>query len=198
LKAGAALQVRFRHLLPSKVPLGKPDLAPRRLFSNEVSLKLRDDHPTVMAGEADLPPKWADSTELVYREHVPLSPKGYSALRIDGAGRVWLLALERGKESGRPAVVRTEAVLSRDRLDRLAQFLRDQKVWELATLAPGQITGIDEGESRLSLCAGRGTLVRTFPNSLVRDEPRLLRLRAEMEDIRAAALKSAAAKKAPP
>jgi hypothetical protein len=198
LKAGTVLQVQFRQGLPDDAPRGAPGAAfPRRLSSNEVSLKLQDDHPSVMAGEADLPPKWADSTELVYREHIPLL--GYSALRIDGAGRVWLVSVGRGKEPGTSTgLVRTEAVLSRDRLDRLAQFLRDQKVWELAALAPDALAVPDEGEIRLSLGSGRGSLVRSFPDSLVRDQPKLLRLKAEMEDIKAAVLQAAAAKEGRP
>jgi RNA polymerase sigma factor (sigma-70 family) len=188
LKAGAALRVRFRLPLPGEGAL------PPQLFSNEVSLKLRDDHPSVMSGEAGLPAKWSGSMELVYREHVPFV--GYSALRIDGAGRVWVVSIGRGK--GPAGLVRTEAVLSRDRLDRLARFLRDQKVWELATLAPDRIAVPDEGEAHLSLGAGRGSLVRTFPDSLVRGHPKLLRLREEMEAVKADALRAAAAKKERP
>jgi RNA polymerase sigma factor (sigma-70 family) len=192
LKAGAAIQVRFRMSMPGKVPKGAPRPAePTRLFSNEVSLKLNDDHPSVMAGEADLPPKWTDSMELVYREHAPLM--GYSALRIDGVGRVWLVTVERGKgQTGAAGLVRTEAVLSRDRLDQLARFLQDQKVWELADLSPADIAFPDEGEIRLSLGAGRGSLVGSFANHVVRDQPKLLRLKAEMEDVKAAAIKAAA------
>jgi RNA polymerase sigma factor (sigma-70 family) len=189
VKAGAVLQVRFRQFLPTKAPRGAPVTV--RLASNAISLKLRDDHPSVMAGAADLPPRWTDSMELVYREHLPLT--GYSALRIDGAGRVWLVSVGRGRKPGTSTgLVRTEAVLSLDRLDRLARFLREQKVWELAALAPDQITGIDEGDVRVSLGAGRGSLVRTFPDSLVRDQPRLRHLKAEMDDIKAAALKETA------
>jgi RNA polymerase sigma factor (sigma-70 family) len=191
LKAGAVLRVRFRLALPGEGAL------PPRLFSNEVSLRLRDDHPSVMSGSPDLPAKWSGSTELVYREHVPFV--GYSALRIDGTGRVWLVSIGRAKRGkARAELVRTEAMLSRDRLDRLARFLREQKVWEVATLAPDSIPVPDEGDARLSLGAGRGTLVRNFPDSVVRGHPKLLRLRQEMEDVKADALRAADAKKARP
>jgi hypothetical protein len=196
LKAGTALQVRFRQSLPGDAPRGTPEAAvPRPLFSNEVSLKLQDDHPSVMAGAADLPPTWTDTTELVYRKHVPLL--GFRALRIDGAGRVWQVAVGRGKGFPAPArLTRTEAVLDRDRLDRLAKFFRDQKVWELADLSPDAIAYPDEGELRLSVGSGRGSLARIFPDHVVRGEARLLALKAEMEDVMAVAIKEAAAKEA--
>jgi hypothetical protein len=194
VKAGAAVRVRFRLSLPGKAPKGAPGAAAApRLFSNEVSLKLKDDHPSVMAGEADLPPKWADSTELVYQEHAPLM--GYSALRIDGAGRAWLVTVGRGKGQAGPAgPVRTEAVLGRDRLDQLARFLRDQKVWELADLSQADIAFPDEGEIRLSLGAGRGSLVGSFPDHSVRGQPKLLALKAEMAKVMALVREEAAAK----
>jgi RNA polymerase sigma factor (sigma-70 family) len=192
LKAGTALQVRFRALMQDEGPKEKPLAGQQRLlFSNEVSLKLRDDHPSIMAGKADLPPKWTDSMELVYREYVPLSVKSGYALRIDGAGRVWLVF-----GSGKGQAVRTEAVLNRDRLDRLAKFLRDQKVWELAELSPAEFAGVEQGEIRLSVGSGHGSLVRSFPDSMVRKHPALRVLKAEMEEVKAAALKEAAAKSA--
>jgi hypothetical protein len=191
LKAGTVLQVRFQKSMPSKAA------QPPRLFSNEVSLTLKVDHPSVMAGEADLPPKWTDSMELAYREQIPLL--GYSAIRIDGTGRVWVVTIGRGKDPGAPAgLVRTEAVLSRDRLDRLARFLRDQKVWELADLAPDEIPFPDEGEIQLSLGAGKGSLVRRFPDRVVRGQPKLRQFKAEMEDVKATAIKAAAVKEAGP
>jgi RNA polymerase sigma factor (sigma-70 family) len=194
LKAGTTLRVRFGQALPIQVPRG---VLPQRLFSNEVALTLRDDHPSVLTGAADLPLKWTGSMELAYREHVPFL--GFSALRIDGAGRVWLVSVGRGKgKAGGNGLVRTETVLSRDRLDRLAGFLHEQKVWQLADLSPDALAVPDEGDMRISLGAGRGSLVRTFPHHVIRNQPQLQRLKAEMEDVTAAALKAVAAKKGQP
>jgi hypothetical protein len=187
LKAGTTVQVRVRQVLPSDA--ARRADAPQ-LLSNEVAVNLKDDHPAVMAGAADLPEKWTDGMLLVYREHIPLI--GYSALRIDGDGRVWVTGttLERARANRTP-LVRTEVVVDRDRLNRLMRFLWDQKVWELAEVAPDDIAYPDEGEIRLSIGAGHGTLVRTFPSHVIRDQPKLKALKAELDDIRAAALKAA-------
>jgi hypothetical protein len=142
---------------------GKPDPRIQRLlFSNEVSLKLQDDHPTPLSGEAALP------------------------LRIDGDGHAWLVSIGRGKT--RPATrgaIRTEAVLDQEHLDRLAKFLRDQKLWELPDLSQSKIANPDEGEIRLSVGAGRGSLVGSVPNSTVRAQPKLQALQAEMAKVMA-------------
>jgi RNA polymerase sigma factor (sigma-70 family) len=196
LKAGTALQVRFRARMQDEGPKGKPLAGPQRLLlSNEVSLKLKDDHPSIMAGQADLAPKWTDTTELVYREYVPLGVKSGFALRIDGTGRVWLMSAGEKGQAGPGGLVRTEVVLNRDRLDRLAEFLRDNKVWELADL-PAEIAAIDGGEIRLSIGSGHGSLVRTFPDSMFRKQPTLLTLQREMEDVKATVLRQAAANEA--
>jgi uncharacterized protein (TIGR03067 family) len=197
LKAGTSLQVRFRAAMQDEAPKGKAPAAgsQRLLFSNEVSLKLKDDHPSIMAGQADLASTWTDSMELVYREYVPLGVKPGYALHIDGAGRVWLVSAGGKGQAGPGGLVRTEVVLNRDRLDRLAKFLRDNKVWELADL-PAEIAAIDGGEIRLSVGSGHGSLVRTFPDSMVKKQPTLLALQREMEDVKATVLRQAAAKEA--
>jgi RNA polymerase sigma factor (sigma-70 family) len=190
LKGGTALRVRFRLAMQGETVEGKPDAAKQRLlFSNEVSLKLKDDHPSVLSGEAGLPPKWTCSTELVYREHLPLL--GYDALRIDGEGRASLVTVGHGKRKP-VGLMRTEAVLKRERLDQLAKFLGDQKVGELADLSQAKIPAPDEGEVRLSLGAGHGSLVGTIPDSSVRREPRLLALKAEMAKVMAIVREEAA------
>jgi RNA polymerase sigma factor (sigma-70 family) len=194
LKAGTALRIRFRLAMLGETPEGAPD--PRthqELFSNEVSLKVRDDHPSVMASEEDLPPKWVGSMVLTYREHLGLL--GYQALRIDGEGRARLVSLGRGKGKTPPiGLIRTEAVLNREHLDRLARLLRDQKVWELADLARDEIPNPDEGEIRLSVGMGHGSLVRSFPNRVVRGERKLLVLKAEMDHLMEVVRREAAAK----
>jgi hypothetical protein len=88
--------------------------------------------------------------------------------------------------------MRTEAVLKRERLDQLAKFLGDQKVGELADLSQAKIPAPDEGEVRLSLGAGHGSLVGTIPDSSVRREPRLLALKAEMAKVMAIVREEAA------
>jgi hypothetical protein len=76
----------------------------------------------------------------------------------------------------------------------LAKFLRDTKMWELGDLlAQGKIPVPDEGDFSISLASGRGSLVGTFPDNLVRAQPRLLGLKAEMAEVMAA-VKAAAAK----
>jgi RNA polymerase sigma factor (sigma-70 family) len=187
LKAGTGLRIRFWLAVRDETPGGQ------RLFSNEVSLKLRDDHPSVLAGEADLPPKWAGSTVFVYREHRGML--GYDALRIDGEGRAVFVTVGVGKGNAAPAgPTRTEAVLDRERLDRLAGSLRDRKVWELADAAG--LAAPDEGELRLAVGAGRGSLVASFPDSTVRGRPKLQELRAEMENLKAVVIKAAAVQEA--
>jgi hypothetical protein len=195
LKAGSTLQVRFRVLLQSEAPRGAPGARKLRvLVSNAVTLKLGDDHPSVLAG-ADLPPKWADSMHLVYREQRGLL--GYQALRIDGAGRAWLVTVGRGKGRARtPGPVRTEAVLEREHLDRLARFLRDRKVWELAGPGPARLAAPDEGEVRLSIGSAGASLVDSFPERSVRGQPKLLELKAGMEHLMAVVVKEAAVKAA--
>jgi formylglycine-generating enzyme required for sulfatase activity len=185
LKAGTTLHVRFRLAMQGQTPDGKPDPRTQRLlFSNEVSLKLQDDHPKLLSGEADLPPQWTRSMVLVYREHVPLL--GYDALRIDGDGHASLVSLGRGKT--RPITrgpIRTEAVLDRERLDQLAKFLRDQKLWELLDPSRGNIPAPDEGEIRLAIGAGHGSFVGSIPNSTVRVQTKLRALQAEMAKVMA-------------
>jgi len=185
LKAGTALHFRFRLAMQGETAGGKPDAGiQRRLFSNEVSLKLRDDHPSVATGEADLPPKWADSMVLVYREHQGML--GYDALRIDGEGRAALVSIGNGK--GKPitgGLIRTEAMMNREYLNRLATFLRDQKLWEVADLSQDKIPFPDEGEIRVSAGAGHGSLVGRCPDSSVRGQPKLLALKAEMQKVMA-------------
>jgi RNA polymerase sigma factor (sigma-70 family) len=194
LKAGTALRVRFRLPMQGETPEGKPDDGKQRLlFSNEVSLKLKDDHPSILSGEAGLPAKWTHSTELVYREHVPLL--GYDALRIDGAGRAWLVSVGRGK--GQPPAagpIRTEVVLKQEDLERLAKFLRDQKLWELPDLSQAKIPAPDEGEIRISIGAGRGSLVGSVANSSVSGQPKLQALQAEMAKVMAIVREKAATK----
>jgi RNA polymerase sigma factor (sigma-70 family) len=194
LKAGGVVQVRFQLPLRAKAARGGPRAErPRVLSSNAISVNLRDDHPSVLAGAGDLPAKWAGSMVLVYREHRGLS--GYRALRIDGAGRVGLVTVGRGKGGVSPSgTVRTEVVLNREHLDRLARFLRDQKVWELAE--PDKLAAPDEGEIRLAVVSGRGTLVGSFPDSSVRGQPKLLELKAAMEHLMAVVIKEAAVKAA--
>ena len=180
LKAGTSLQLRFRRTMPTQaLPLG----------SNEVALKLKDDHPSIMTVAADLPPKWTDSMALVYRENVPFA--GYRALRIDGEGRAWLvtIGLEKGKSTG---LIRTEVELNRERLDRLVKFLHDRKVWELAGLSLDEISYPDESDIRISIGVGKGSLVRVFPEHVVRDQPKLLALKAEMHAIIDEVLQAAA------
>jgi RNA polymerase sigma factor (sigma-70 family) len=198
LKAGTTLRIRFRLAMQGETPEGAPDPREQRLlFSNEVSLKLRDDHPSVMASEEDLPPKWVGSMELTYREHLGLA--GYWALRIDGEGRARLVSLGHGKGKTLPiGMIQTEAVLNREHLDRLARLLRDQKVWELADLARDEIANPDEGEIRLSVGMGHGSLVRTFPERVVRGERKLLALRAEMEHLMAVVRRESAARESRP
>jgi RNA polymerase sigma factor (sigma-70 family) len=199
LKAGTALRVRFRLAMQSVTLKGAADEGRQRvLFSNEVSLKLRDDHPSVLAGEAGLPPKWAGSMILVYREHRGLLR--YDALRIDGEGRAALVTVgNREGKAGPPGLIRTEAALKREHLDRLARFLRDQKVWELADLSQAKIPAPDEGEIRFSVGMGHGSLVNSFPDSSVRVQPKLLALKAEMKKVMAVVdrMREKAAAKAP-
>jgi RNA polymerase sigma factor (sigma-70 family) len=189
LKAGTTLQVRFRLPIQDEPPQAGRQ---RLLFSNEVSLKLRDDHPSLMTGPDDLPPKWVDSMEVAYRELLGLA--GYRALRIDGAGRAVVVSIGHGKGQPITGLVRTEAVLNRERLDRLARFLREQKVWELADPFPVRIANPDEGEDRVSVGMGHGSLVGTFPNSMVRADAKLLALRTEMQALMDTVVKDAAAK----
>jgi RNA polymerase sigma factor (sigma-70 family) len=183
LKAGSTLSVRFRLAMQGETPEGKPDPGKQRLlFSNEVVLKLRDDHPSLMTGEADLPAKWAKTMVLVYRDLQGLA--GYDALRIDGEGRATFVTVGYGK--GKPITdgpIRHEAVLRREELDRLAKFLRDQKMWELTEQFQGKIAGPDEGEMRLSVGMGHGSLVGSCPSSSVRDQPKLVALKAEMAKV---------------
>ncbi len=178
LKAGTPLRVRFRLAMQGETPEGAPDPGKQRLlFTNEVSLKLRDDHPSLVTGEADLQPKWTSSTLLVYRDHQGLL--GYDALRIDGEGHAALVTVGHGK--GKPiGLTRTDVVLSQEHLDRLAKFLRDQKLWELSR---DKIANPDEGEIRLSVGSGQGSLVASFPDSTVREQPKLLALKAEMAKV---------------
>ena len=194
LKAGTALRIRFRLAMQGVTPAGTPDAGTQRLlFSNEVSVKLRDDHPSVMTGEADLPPRWAGSMLLVYREHQGLA--GYDALRIDGEGRAVLVTVGYGKGKAMTGgLIRTEAVLNRERLDRLAKFLRDQRLWELADPSQARIAVPDEGEIRLSVGMGHGSLVESYPDSSVRDQPKLLALKAEMAKVMGVVREEAAAK----
>jgi RNA polymerase sigma factor (sigma-70 family) len=194
LKAGTALTMRFRHGLPGETP---QDARPPSLFSNEVALKLVGDHSPVMAGEADVPAKWTDATELIYRENIPF--RGYQALRIDGAGRAWVVtSLRRGTEKGALPLTRAEVVLKREQLDRLAKFLRDQKVWELSELAKDRIPNPDEPEIRVSFGAGRGSLVRVFPEHIVRGEARLRALKEELDNLIATVRKEAEVKESRP
>jgi RNA polymerase sigma factor (sigma-70 family) len=183
LKAGSALRVRFRLAMQGETPEGTPDAGKQRLlFSNEVSLKLRGDHPSLMTGEADLPAKWTRSMVLVYRDHQGLA--GYDALRIDGDGRAAFVTVGYGKGKAiTGGLIRTEAVLNRDDLDRLAKFLREQKLWEFDDLLKDNIPAPDEGEIRLSVGMGHGSLVGTCPDRAVGDEPKLLALRAEMTKV---------------
>jgi hypothetical protein len=183
LKAGTAVRIRFRLAMQNETPAGAPDAGKRRILaSNEVALKLRDDHPSVKTGEADLPPKWAGSMLLVYRDY-------QGALRIDGRGRAVLVTLEDGK--GKPVtggLIRTEAVLNRDHLDRLARFLRGQRLSELSGLAfyqIGEIGAGDKGGIWLSVGSGRGSFVASFPDPVVRDQPKLRALQAEMTKVMA-------------
>ena len=192
LKAGTTLRVRFRLAMQGETPKGAPDPAKQRLlFTNEVTLKLRDAQPSLMTGEAGLPSKWTGSTVLVYREHQGLA--GYDALRIDGEGHAALVTVGHGK--GKPiGVTRADAALSREQLDRLAKFLRDQALWELPDLSKGKPPSPDEGEIRLSVGSGQGSLVGSVPDSAVRAEPKLVALKAEMAKVMAVVRDEAAAK----
>jgi hypothetical protein len=195
LKAGTALRVRFRLAMRSVTLKGAPDERRQRLlFSNEVFLKLRDEHPSVLAGEAGLPPKWAGSMLLVYREHRGLL--GYDALRIDGEGRAVLVTVGRGKgmAAGPAGPIRTEAALKREHLDRLANFLCDQKVWTLAGLSQTKIAAPDKGEIRFSAGMGQGSLVANFPDSTVRGQPKLVALKAVLKEVMAVVRGKSAAK----
>src|SRR5262249_46782109 len=154
----------------------------RLLVSNEVAVKLRDDHPSVGTGEADLPAKWAGSMVLVYRDH-------RGAVRIDGEGRAALVTLGHGKgEAVAGAPIRAEAALNRADLDRLAKFLRDQKLGELSGLSYygiGTIAAGDKGGIWLSAGSGQGSLLARFPDDAVRDQPKLRALQAEMAKVMA-------------
>jgi RNA polymerase sigma factor (sigma-70 family) len=183
LKAGTALRVRFGLAMQGATPEDAPAVGKRRrLLSNEVPVKLRDDHPSVETGAADLPPTWASSMLLVYRDY-------QGALRIDGKGRAALVTLGDGKgQAVTRGLIRTEAVLNRGRLDRLARFLRGQRLSELSSLAYYQIGAIgagDKGGIWLSVGSGRGSFVASFPDSVVRDQPKLLALQAEMAKVMA-------------
>jgi hypothetical protein len=193
LKAGTALQVRFRLSMQGGTPAERDAGKARNLFSNEVTLKLRDNHPSVVASESDLPPKWADSMLLIYRDHQGL--RGYDALRIDGEGRAVVVTVGYGK--GKPitnGLIRTEAVLGREQLDRLAKFFRDQKLWEVQDLTQQKIPLPDEGEIQISVGAGHGSLVGRCPDRSVREQPKLLALKAEMAKLMEVVRKEAAAK----
>ncbi|HEV3255859.1 MAG TPA: sigma-70 family RNA polymerase sigma factor [Gemmataceae bacterium] len=185
LKAGTALRVRFRLAMRSVTLKGAPDEGRQRLVaSNQVSLKLRDEHPSLLAGEAGLPTKWAGSMMLVYREHRGLL--GYDALRIDGEGRAALVTVGNTEGMAGPAgPIRTEAALKREHLDRLATFLRDQKLWELAGLSQAKLAAPDEGEIRFSAGMGHGSLVASFPDSTVRGQPKLEALKAVLKEVMA-------------
>jgi RNA polymerase sigma factor (sigma-70 family) len=199
LKAGTALKVRFRLAMHGETPDGKPDFAKQRLlFSNEVSLKLGDDHPSLMTREADLSPKWTKSTLLVYRDLQGML--GYDALRIDGEGHAALVTVGHGK--GKPiGLTRTDVVLKREQLDRLAKVLREQKIWELTELAREKrddIANPDEGEIRLSVGSGQGSVVASFADHIVRDQPKLQAFKEEMAKVMAIVKDEAAAKAADP
>ena len=193
LQAGTTLQVKFRLSMRGATPAERDAGKPRNLFSNEVTLKLRDNHPPVMTGESDLPRGWADSMLLIYRDHQGL--QGFDALRIDEKGHAVVVTVGYGK--GKPitnGLIRTEAVLDREHLDRLAKFIRDQKLWEVPDLTQEKIPLPDEGEIQISVGAGHGSLVGRCPDRSVRDQPKLLALKAEMAKLMEVVRKEAAAK----
>src|SRR5262249_53996371 len=94
--------------------------------------------------------------------------------------------------------IRTEAVLDRERLDRLAEVLRGQKLWELADLSQADVPNPDEGEIRPSGGVGHGSLVGSCSDRWVKGQPKLLALKTEMAKVMAVVREEAAAKVARP
>jgi len=164
-----------------------PGELPKAVYSKPITIQIKDEFPS-LPSETDLTGEWTAATDLTFWEHRGLM--GQRAMHIDGQGRVTMLSRMRGNDDGPMPPGRTEVILDKQRLDRLAKLLRDQQIWRLAAVKR-DIAGGDEEEIRLSLTTGAATLVGDYPLHVAKDQPSLMALRTEMHALVADAVAAA-------
>jgi beta-lactamase regulating signal transducer with metallopeptidase domain len=169
--------------------LVEPGKLPKEVYSAPVTIQIKDEFPSLLS-ETDLAGEWTGATDLTFWEGMGL--RGHRAMHIDGQGRVTMLSGMGKNSDGLMPPGRTEVILDKQRLDRLAKLLRDQQVWKLAAVK-SNIAYPDEEEIRLSLANGGTSLVGDYPWHVAKDQPSLMALRTEMHalvaDVVAAARK---------
>jgi len=184
LQAGSTVKLRFS--LPTQIE--EPGKLPWTEYNEPIVIKLEDAHPSPLC-PGDVPRQWARFMDLVYCEQDFLS--GHFGVHIDGRGRVTMVnGLRQENPPLQMLAGRSEVVLGREHLDKLANRLQELKIWELAKLKP-EIAYPDEPEIRLSLTSAGASLVGDFPMHVVRKQPALLALRKEMHTLITAAVAAA-------
>lgn len=174
------------HVMPERPPARGDFTPPPEVRSNWITLRVEDTLPAPLRAE-DMPETWNENMDLVYSEHGGIY--GYWAMQVRADGRVACAGRECAWNSSLPKG-RVETSLDKEDLDILLSFLRDQKIWELATVGPDS-SGIDDLTISLSFSSAGGSLVREFPMSTWTEHPGLVGLRREMARVRTLALANA-------
>jgi hypothetical protein len=179
---GSKIQVRI------SVPwqLVEPGKLPRTNYCPPVTLELKDAPFTIGKNLLGTKPeaaseRWTDGMDLIYRQQGGLGSKTFT-IHIDGQGAVTLL--DCGTEHRRAATK-----LNRERLDRLAAFIKQSKVWEATDLP----YGIDAPRIYVSLAYGGSSYFGQFSPTKGDADHVWRRLQTEMRAVIDEAVKQVAA-----
>jgi hypothetical protein len=173
-KAGSVIKLCF--VLPTRDQISVPSDGTARLFlvkSNTIQITLKD-IPPFRLGAGNVPEKWYAFMDFVYREDYS-KPGIYKTVHINRDGYTTIVSSNAGLPS-----TRMEVVLDSEVLDKLAKLLRDNKVWELATVE-SQIAGQDEGNLSFTMNSAGSSLTRMYRQAVLDNEPFLKALQGEMQ-----------------
>jgi hypothetical protein len=135
-------QLPTQRVVPGKLPINK--------YSNPITIQLKDSPFEHLLKSEDLPEKWTEDINIVYREIGSFS--GNLAMHIDGRGRVTTVG-NRLRTDAPILSGRHEYVLERPELDHLMRELREFKI-ERVNVYDRKMFATDLVHVHLSLAEG--------------------------------------------